>query len=49
MKWLIAFIFGCVHRKTTFPQTRNGRCYIVCLECGSELPYEAEWITSTSR
>jgi hypothetical protein len=40
--------FGCSHRNTTFPITRPrkvkepGRLadtYIVCLDCGTEMPY----------
>jgi len=40
--------FGCSHKNTTFPITRprkvkepgrNGDTYIVCLECGHEMPY----------
>ena len=41
--------FGCAHERTTFPLTparrasvpgviRNGT-YVVCLDCGKELPY----------
>ena len=41
-------LFGCSHEKTTFPITLKGaegapndfpRTYIVCLDCGTELPY----------
>ena len=41
-------LFGCSHEKTTFPITLKGservpsnfpRTYIVCLDCGKELPY----------
>ena len=43
-------LFGCSHRRTTFPQTpgrkttapsatRNGT-YIVCLDCGREFAYD---------
>ena len=45
-------LFGCSHRRTTFPQTpgrksaapsatRNGT-YIVCLDCGREFAYDWE-------
>jgi len=49
---LLQSLFGCTHRKTTFPQTpiRRGRIavntelkaqtYIACLDCGKELPYD---------
>ena len=41
-------VFGCSHRRTTFPLTparRNGaapsseRTYVVCLDCGKEFGY----------
>ena len=46
-------LFGCLHRRTTFPITpRPGRgtsraafpfpTYIVCLDCGKEFPYSWE-------
>lgn len=47
---LIDSIFGCSHRRTTFPITpsRNSRraegsrrgTYIVCLDCGKEFDYD---------
>jgi len=50
---LMNTLFGCSHRRTTFPMTpmrksggfsvgtlpRN-ETYIVCLDCGKELPYD---------
>jgi hypothetical protein len=37
-------LFGCSHRRTTFPQTsRRGRTYVACLECGQEFAYD--WST----
>ncbi len=49
---LINQLFGCSHRRTTFPltpgrksaapsATRNGT-YIVCLDCGREFAYDWE-------
>lgn len=41
-------LLGCTHRRTTFPiSTRASRrkpasTYIVCLDCGKELPYSWE-------
>ena len=46
---LLNILFGCAHRKTTFPMTpsRNSRAvagkrgaYVVCLKCGSEFAYD---------
>lgn len=40
LQWIYAYIFGCIHRHTTWPH-RNpaGFDYIRCLDCGAELPY----------
>ena len=43
----MGFLFGCSHRNTSFPITRRSgsrpgapaQTYVVCLECGKELPY----------
>ena len=43
---LLNALFGCSHRRTTFPLTapgRNGRLtatYVVCLTCGTEFEYD---------
>ena len=48
---LLDALFGCPHKKSTFPITvRGARCrtkaasitgtYVVCLECGHEFPYD---------
>jgi len=35
------FLFGCGHRRTTFPQsTTRERTYVVCLDCGQEFRYD---------
>ena len=43
MKWIkriLAYVFDCVHRHTTWPQRdRRGLDYVCCLDCGMELPY----------
>ena len=39
---LLNAMFGCSHRRTTFPQTtgRNKNAtYVVCLDCGKEFAY----------
>jgi hypothetical protein len=39
-KWIFAYLFGCVHLKTTWPQRgHHGFDYVCCLDCGRELPY----------
>jgi hypothetical protein len=46
---LVEFLFGCWHRNYGFPMTlKRGRrrgaaaseTYVVCLDCGRELPYD---------
>ena len=49
MNSLLNVLFGCSHRRTTFPFTpvrkvgkSNGRngTYVVCLDCGKEFDYD---------
>jgi hypothetical protein len=47
---LLKVLFGCVHKRTTFPMTIKPRrqslatdvkeTYVVCLDCGKEFPYD---------
>ncbi len=42
---LLNTLFGCSHRRTTFPLTPTrkggkGRTYVVCLDCGKEFDYD---------
>ncbi len=47
---LLNIVFGCTHRRTTFPQTPARRpnafnavptrTYVVCLDCGKEFGYD---------
>ena len=47
---LLNYLFGCNHKKTTFPLTHkanfhnpaegNRSMYIVCLNCGAEFAYD---------
>jgi hypothetical protein len=43
---LLNTLFGCMHRKTTFPLTSLGKngspaeTYVVCLDCGTEFQYD---------
>jgi hypothetical protein len=36
---LLKNLFGCSHRKTTFPVTTNTGTWVTCLDCGKRLPY----------
>ena len=39
-KWIVAYLFDCVHPHTTWPQCgRGGLDYVCCLDCGKEFPY----------
>lgn len=52
---LVEWLFGCSHRRTTFPITARGddstrgleappkETYVVCLECGRQFAYD--WTT----
>jgi hypothetical protein len=48
---LLDVLFGCTHKRYTFPITTRGRqrrsaaaaltgTYVVCLDCGKEFPYD---------
>jgi hypothetical protein len=40
IRWILAYLFGCVHRHTTWPHCDcRGLDYVCCLDCGRELPY----------
>jgi len=32
-------VFGCAHERLSRPFTLEEQCYMVCLECGSHVPY----------
>jgi hypothetical protein len=43
LKWILAYLFDCVHPHTTWPhQNRSGFAYVCCVDCGRELPYSLE-------
>jgi ribosomal protein S27E len=48
-KWIVAFCFECVHRRTTWPQRDNtGLDYVRCLDCGRELLYSTQLMAIVS-
>jgi hypothetical protein len=50
IKWVLAFVFDCVHRRTTWPhRDRRGFNYVCCLECGRELPYSTRRMSIVTR
>jgi hypothetical protein len=43
LKWILAYLFDCVHPHTTWPhRDRVGLAYVCCLGCGRELPYSLQ-------
>jgi hypothetical protein len=49
-KWIIAYLFDCVHLKITWPQRgRNGLDYVCCLHCGREFPYSTRLMSIVSK
>jgi hypothetical protein len=50
IKWILAYVFDCVHRRTTWPhRDRRGFDYVCCLECGKELPYSTRRMRIVTR
>jgi hypothetical protein len=33
-------LFGCKHRRYSWPRSRGMKCYVACLECGKEFGYD---------
>lgn len=49
-KWVIAYLFDCIHRQTTWPQrSRSGIDYVCCLNCGREFPYSTRLMRIVSK
>jgi hypothetical protein len=43
LRWIWAYLFDCVHSRTTWPhQNQIGLAYVCCLDCGREMPYSLE-------
>jgi hypothetical protein len=50
VKWILAYLFDCAHRRTTWPQRgRAGLDYVCCLECGKEFPYSTRLMSIVSK
>jgi hypothetical protein len=46
VKWLLAYLFDCVHPHTTWPRRNaTGLVYICCVDCGRELPYSLKYMS----
>jgi hypothetical protein len=49
IKWILAYLFDCVHPNTSWPQRgRSGLDYVCCLDCGRELPYSTRLMSVVS-
>ncbi len=42
MSWLMSLLGRCRHERYTWPQTKQGQTYVVCLSCGSKSAYSWE-------
>jgi len=50
LKWILAYLFDCVHPHTTWPRRNaTGRVYICCVDCGRELPYSLKYMSIINR
>jgi hypothetical protein len=49
-KWILAYLFDCVHLKTSWPHRgRTGLDYVCCLDCGREFPYSTRLMSIVSK
>src|SRR5580658_1695562 len=45
LRWIWAYLFDCVHSRTTWPHRNQfGHAYVCCLDCGREMPYSLEYM-----
>jgi len=45
LKWIVAYLFDCVHPHTSWPRrNQSGHAYVCCLDCGKELPYSLDYM-----
>ena len=50
LKWILAYLFDCVHPHTTWPRRNaTGLVYICCIDCGRELPYSLKYMSIITR
>jgi hypothetical protein len=42
MRQIFSWLFGCHHKRTSFPLTSRSRTgtYVACLDCGKEFAYD---------
>ena len=50
LKWIVAYLYDCVHPHTTWPhRDRVGPAYVCCIDCGRELPYSVQQMKIVTR
>jgi hypothetical protein len=50
VKWILAYLFDCAHRHTSWPRRgRTGLDYVCCLDCGREFPYSTRLMSIVSK
>lgn len=50
IRWILAYVFDCVHRRITWPHRDDrGFDYVCCLDCGKELPYSTRRMSIVTR
>ena len=50
LKWILAYLFDCVHPHTTWPhRDPAGLAYVCCIDCGRELPYSLQQMKIVTR
>jgi hypothetical protein len=40
MTFLFDLLFGCRHKRKTFPRGAAEDCYVACLDCGKHFTYD---------
>lgn len=40
MRLILDLLFGCLHSRYTWPQTKGDKTTVCCLDCGKSLPYD---------
>jgi len=50
IRWILAYVFDCVHSRTTWPHRDDrGLGYVCCLDCGKKLPYSTRRMSIVTR
>jgi hypothetical protein len=50
LSWTLAYLFDCIHPHTIWPRRhQTGFNYVACLDCGRELPYSLDRMSTVTR